>query len=201
MRWTWLAPFAFALFCSSPTPATAGDVQRSVAARVAIATAKYWRPHYDRPDAWSAQLWAESRHRVDATSPVGACGIAQFMPATWAEQLRRAGLPATTSCRDLVAIEIGAFYMAQLRAYFPIAHDEEERQRMMRAAYNAGPGNIVKARRRCDAQTWFATKACLPDVTGRHALETIQYVARIDACIAKNANRRVEPLRARQDAC
>ena len=40
-----------------------------------------------------------------------------------------------------------------------------------------------------------------PDVTGRHALETIQYVARIDACIAKNANRRIEPLRTRQDAC
>lgn len=182
-------------------PAQSADPERSLAIRAAAATAKFWRPHYDRPDAWLAQLWAESRHRTDATSPVGACGIAQFMPATWLEVGRQYGLAPGTSCRDLVAVEVGAFYMRRLRGSFPIAANEEERQRMTRAAYNAGPGHIVKARRLCDAETWMETAECLPRITGRHAEETRGYVARIDQLIACKGKFTLSRKRARQERC
>ena len=54
------------------------------------------------PDLLKAQLWQESRFRVDAVSPVGAQGVAQFMPATWQEQTAKlgiAGSPLMLSCR------------------------------------------------------------------------------------------------------
>lgn len=198
------AALALLLLLALPAGAAAADADTGVRVRAALATAKYWRPWYDRPDAWLSQLWAESRFNSDAVSPVGACGIAQFMPATRREVLRLMGLPAEIPCTSLAMIDAGAFYMARLRKHFPIAADEEERQRMMRAAYNAGPGWIIKARRYCDADTWGATAPCLERFTGRHAAETKNYVAAIEKTIrdcAETAKRTLRPKRARRSAC
>ena len=46
----------------------------------------------------AAQLAQESRWNPDATSPAGAQGIAQFMPATWATTAR-VGTPSTLRTR------------------------------------------------------------------------------------------------------
>jgi soluble lytic murein transglycosylase-like protein len=47
------------------------------------------------------------------------------------------------------------------------------------ASYNAGPGCIQKASALAGSRSWPAVAAKLPAVTGKHAEETVRYVARI----------------------
>lgn len=127
---------------------------------------------------WKAQLLAESGLNPDAVSPVGARGLAQFMPATWRDMARALDLGAVSPHDAGAAIQAGAYYMRRLRATWRGA--VEERQRLGQAAYNAGGGNIRRAWRLCgEPATWAETAPCLPDVTGRHSAETIGYVSRI----------------------
>src|SRR5690606_20537269 len=69
------------------SPAEAADSQVSTANEynelIRLAAQKYL-PGYDWR-LYKAQLWQESKLNPYATSPAGAKGIAQFMPATWAE--------------------------------------------------------------------------------------------------------------------
>ncbi|WP_229678085.1 transglycosylase SLT domain-containing protein, partial [Caldovatus sediminis] len=74
-----------------------------------------WWPDYPDWVAWKAQLYQESRLRPDAVSPVGAAGLAQFMPRTWADIVRELRLPPGASPHQDVAIHAGAYYMAKLR--------------------------------------------------------------------------------------
>jgi len=76
------------------------------------------------------QLWQESRFKKNAESPVGAKGIAQFMPATAA----RFGV----NVNDLASsIEGWAKYMSLL-------YKEFGSYKLALAAYNAGEGNVRK---------------------------------------------------------
>lgn len=133
---------------------------------------------------WKAQLAAESRLNPNVRSPVGAEGIAQFMPATWREILPAIGLDPKVVPRTeaSVAIEAGAFYMARLWRQWTgwsgtrgqHAYDHAV------AGYNAGSGHILKAWRACGRPApWDATVRCLPQITGRHSEETRTYVIRI----------------------
>jgi len=103
------------------------------------------------------------------------------MPGTWRDTLRAMKLPASVSPHEAdIAIEAGAYYMATLRRAWKSPRQEEERQRLAQASYNAGLGNILAAQRRCQgARDWMQIAPCLPAVTGRHAKETITYVDRI----------------------
>lgn len=144
------------------------------------AVLRYW-PDYPKPAAWKAQLYQESRLDPSATSPVGAMGIAQFMPATWREVLPQLQIGQASAYEVRPAIDGGALYMAQLRR-FPDWRGwaDPRRHEMSQASYNAGPGNVRKALRLCpSAITWAGVATCLPAVTGRHAQETITYVSRI----------------------
>lgn len=175
------------LALAAPAAAEIGALdpyERRFDLRIVAATARHWRPHYNRPDAWKAQLIAESGLNPAAVSPVGARGLAQFIPATWSSEIARLGLPRTLSPHDAEAIDVGAAYMRRIRDLFiPYFADEEERQRHARAGYNSGPGNTLKAVRRCDSRHWQDTTICYPGVTGRHADETIGYVSRIETII------------------
>lgn len=145
------------------------------------AVLRYW-PDYPKPLAWKAQLYQESKLQPDATSPVGAQGIAQIMPGTWREILPQLQIGAASAYDIKPAIDGGALYMAQQRR-FPDWRNwpDPERHKMAQAAYNAGAGNIRKALRLCaGALTWASVSPCLPTVTGRHAAETQTYVARIE---------------------
>jgi membrane-bound lytic murein transglycosylase F len=133
--------------------------------------------------AWKAQLIAESNLRADAVSPVGAMGIAQIMPGTWADLQRQMGLPlGSTPFQAEVAIEAGAFYMAKRRADWRAPRPLLDRQQLAQASYNAGHGNLLAAQRACGGRPLYREIiVCLPQVTGAHSRETIQYVDRIQA--------------------
>ncbi|MHA7284591.1 transglycosylase SLT domain-containing protein [Arthrobacter sp. TMS2-4] len=87
----------------------------------------------------AAQLNQESGWNENATSPVGAQGVAQFMPATWASY-GNGGDPF--SAQD--AIPAYGRYMAALKQQVqPIAGDDPDLLvQLTLAAYNAGPGAV-----------------------------------------------------------
>lgn len=84
------------------------------------------------PALLEAVVWQESRWNERAVSPVGARGLAQLMPGTAAQMGINAGDPAAN-------LEGGARYLRlQLDAF-------EGNVEKALAAYNAGPGRVVKA--------------------------------------------------------
>jgi hypothetical protein len=94
-------------------------------------------------------IWQESRFRSDVVSPVGARGIAQFMPGTAAERGLKnpfdpfQALPASAAfLRDLVE-QFGNFGLAA-------------------AAYNGGPGRVSR---------WLAGKGGLPKETRDYVVQ------------------------------
>ena len=161
-------------------PAQAGVLTSSkydAEIRRAVAT---WWPAYPFPAAWKAQLYQESRLDPAAVSPVGAAGLAQFMPGTWAMVARELRLPAGVSPHRDVAIEVGAYYMAKLRGQWSAPRPAEDRHRLAQASYNAGLGHLLAAQRLCHGPPGYEDiVACLPQVTGRHSAETIGYVKAI----------------------
>lgn len=125
---------------------------------------------------WKAQCFQESRLDPNARSPVGALGLAQFMPATAMQYGlvdRRLAEPS---------IHAGAKMMRDLMRFWKAPRTPESRRRLAQASYNAGAGNLVKAQRRCGGPNEYAPIiACLPRVTGdRNARETAGYAPRIE---------------------
>ena len=90
------------------------------------------------PDVIAAQIEQESGWDENAESPVGARGIAQFMPETWEEYGDGGDI---TDPDD--AIPAQGRYMGELREMMEDhADDEDELLDMSLAAYNAGPGAL-----------------------------------------------------------
>lgn len=138
---------------------------------------KYWG---DLPDWrwWKAQLYQESALDTMAVSGVGAAGLCQAMPGTFADWAKQLHWGDANPHVAKFCIQGGAYYMAQLRR-FPDWRDwpAMERQRMAQAGYNAGAGNVRKARVLCQSFTWDATAPCFPAVTGTaNAKQTTDYV-------------------------
>lgn len=142
------------------------------------AAAKWW-PAGPSWKAWKAQLYQESRLDPAAVSPVGAAGLAQFMPGTWGEVRRELRFGALSPNHE-IAIEAGAYYMAKLSRAWSAPRPALDRHRLAQASYNAGTGNLLKAQARCGGPPLYADiVACLPAVTGEHSRETLTYVERI----------------------
>lgn len=141
---------------------------------------RYWP---DRPAwrEWKGQLWQESRLDPNAVSPVGARGLAQFMPATWDDITRQIGLGSADRRDAKAAITAGAYYMARLRQAWKSPRPDDDRQQLAQASYNAGTGSLIRAQQRCGNPALYAEiVVCLPQVTGaEHARETTTYVQRI----------------------
>ena len=139
---------------------------------------KYGARYDFDPLMLAAQGYQESKLRQDARSPVGAIGVMQVMPAT-GEEL---GVGDITQLEP--NIHAGAKYMDRLMTrYFPGAHfTEQERTLFAFASYNAGPGNIAKARtaaakRGLDPDKWFDNVEIV--VARRIGMETTTYVRNI----------------------
>jgi len=164
-----------------PSPAWSGPFFTDRYDAEIASAVKHWWP--DRPlwKEWKAQLYQESKLDPDAVSPVGARGLAQFMPATWDDITRQVGLGGADRRDARAAIEAGAYYMAQLRHAWRSPRPEQDRQELAQASYNAGTGSLIRAQARCGNPALYAEiVACLPQVTGpQFSKETTTYVARI----------------------
>jgi len=125
-----------------------------------------------------AQIWQESRFNPLAVSPTGPVGLGQFTKATWDDF--RPGRDR----RDVFYMA-GAMveYMERLLRWGSdrgaVAADVP---RFALAAYNAGPGNIVKcqewaSKEGADPMQWGNVRASFPPVLGPlKAVETAGYV-------------------------
>ncbi len=143
-----------------------------------------WRrylPQYHWGVGWG-QIAQESTFNPDAQSPVGASGLAQFMPLTWRDMKRAGVVPYGASPRDARhAIQAQAFYMWKLTRTWSSRRTDGDRIRLALASYNAGAGNLIKAQRLCDMRVeYLSIVKCLPLVTGHNARETMDYIPRIE---------------------
>ena len=137
------------------------------------------------PWQWfKAQALAESELDPTAKSPVGAFGVMQLMPPTSADMAAKLGINNTPEIPH-VNIRMGLAYDRQC---WDIWKKESgiERIRFMFGSYNAGPGHIVTAQQQAAdsglaADRWQSIVAMLPDVTGRNATETINYVNKVES--------------------
>ena len=159
--------------CSHPTVPGRFDIQIEAAVR------RYW-PEHSRPFKcwWKAQLWAESRLDPGAASHVGAQGLAQIMPATFAETAGRLGVacsPYDAAC----SIKVGTAYAAQMLRMFSSPRPELDRLCWEAVSYNAGAGNALKAQRIGKTENCDEALAVWHEVTGEHAIETRGYIKRI----------------------
>ncbi len=132
---------------------------------------------------WKSQLKQESRLDPLATSPVGAAGLAQIMPATFKDLARTLRFPDTASPFDAgYAIEAGSYYDAKLRYQWRRNRPILEAHALAMASYNAGLGQILKAQALChQASLWRDIQPCLALVTGAaNSQQTTTYVIRVN---------------------
>ena len=88
----------------------------------------------------AAQLDVESRWDPEAESPVGAQGLAQFMPETW--ELYGEGEATDPEA----SIRAQGYYLRDLREMVAELDpaDEQEETDLVLAAYNAGPTVVLE---------------------------------------------------------
>ena len=147
-------------------------------------TKRYFGPGFD----WryfKAQGMAESELNPNAKSWVGARGIMQLMPTTFAEiYARRPGEHAIDDPEWNIAA--GIMHDRYLWSLWSKDVDERERPSFMFGSYNAGEGTIGRARgvaqaAQLDHRRWSSIEQVAPNVQRWRYRETIGYVHRIDA--------------------
>lgn len=134
---------------------------------------------------FKAQGLAESGLDPQARSPVGARGVMQLMPGTYAI-IKKARSEQFGSIEDPEwNIAAGILYNRDLWHIWASNPDETERLRFMFGSYNAGPGTIKRATRvaktrQLDDRTWRSVEAVAPAVQRWRYRETLPYVRKIE---------------------
>jgi soluble lytic murein transglycosylase-like protein len=124
----------------------------------------------------SAQIYTESRFRRRARSYRGALGLMQIMPGTaqWLEGKAKTETPELGGASQMLLdpemnIHLGCYYDAMLFSRIRDAESSHDRRKMMFAAYNAGPGNLSRARRKSNAAaSWEGVERHLPAETRKY---------------------------------
>ena len=175
---------------ASPVQAQRPPLERRMAARAAsrydATFRRYSKRFFSAAFDWhwfKAQGMAESNLDSTATSWVGARGIMQLMPATYAEI--RSRQPAFGPIDDPEwNIAAGIYYNRQLWRRWTPRIPDEARLPFVFGSYNAGEGTIARAAataRRADAEvpTWDAIEQVAPRVPRWRYRETLGYVRKI----------------------
>lgn len=132
---------------------------------------------------FKAQGMAESNLDSAARSYVGARGIMQLMPSTFAEiQSRRTEFESIDHVEWNIAA--GILHDRYLWQRWKDLGVDDERRRFMFGSYNAGEGPILRARgmarqRELDAHTWSSIERVAPEVRRWRYRETLGYVRKI----------------------
>ena len=142
----------------------------------------YAARYFGNDVAWPwflAQATAESGLNPGAVSPAGARGLMQIMPDT-ARMMSRKLQMKVDPFDPGTSILFGIRYDRYLWDMFK-KEQGPERLRFVLGAYNAGPGNIIKAQRKADrSDNWASICRVLHLVTGAaNAGQTINYVEKI----------------------
>ncbi len=179
---------ALALICAQPLAA-----QRKSAAdnqdRYDDVFRKYSKRFFGVGFDWhyfKAQGLAESGLDPTAKSPVGARGVMQLMPGTYA-MIKKARSEQFGNIEDPEwNIAAGILYSRDLWHIWDDNPDEQERLRFMFGSYNAGPGTIRRATRvartrQLDDRTWKSVETVAPSVQRWRYKETLPYVRKIEA--------------------
>lgn len=133
---------------------------------------------------FKAQAVAESNLNPKAKSHVGAKGIMQIMPRTYNEIRAKNKYISGTATEPRWNIAAGIWYNKQQFEFWQKGRVLEERLKFMYGSYNAGRGNLLKAQRKAldaglNPRVWESMYVALPQVTGKHSKETLNYVEKI----------------------
>src|ERR687895_833149 len=132
---------------------------------------------------FKAQGMAESNLDSAVRSYVGARGIMQLMPSTFAQiQSRRTEFESIDHVEWNIAA--GILHDRYLWTRWKELGIDDERRRFMFGSYNAGEGPILRARgmarqRQLDAHAWASIEQVAPEVRRWRYRETLGYVRKI----------------------
>ncbi len=149
---------------------------------------KYTKRYFGIGFDWTmfkAQGMAESGLTASAKSAVGARGVMQLMPSTFAQI--QSARPEFESIDDPEwNIAAGIMHDRYLWKLYETDLTDDERMRFMFASYNAGEGTINRARAVADASRldrthWSSVEQVAPQVLHWRYQETLGYVRKIEA--------------------
>ena len=134
---------------------------------------------------FKAQAVAESHLDPEARSAVGAAGIMQIMPRTYAEIKRKNPAIKGSRSQPRWNIAAGIYYDRTLWNVWKAERPFRDRLRFMFGSYNTGKGNILKAQKVAanlglNPNLWLSIQSSLPEVTEKRSKETLGYVEKIE---------------------
>jgi membrane-bound lytic murein transglycosylase F len=143
---------------------------------------RYFGPGYDWK-LFKAQSMAESSLSPDAISPVGARGLMQLMPSTFAD-VQSANPEFENIDNPVWNIAAGIYYDRQIYKAWKEIDVGDEKFRFTFGSYNAGRGTILKAQGKArekslDHRTWDNISIVAPEVPKWRHKETLGYVEKI----------------------
>ena len=168
--------------------AATGQTQMDNQDRYDDAFRKYSKRFFGPGFDWhyfKAQGLAESGLDPKARSPVGARGVMQLMPGTYA-LIKKARSEQFGAIEDPEwNIAAGILFDRDLWNAWKPHTEDEERLRFMFGSYNAGEGTIRRARsvaraKQLDDRSWKSIEEVAPNVQRWRYRETLPYVRKIE---------------------
>jgi len=120
---------------------------------------------------------------------VGARGIMQLMPSTFKE-IHSKNPEIISLDKPEWNIAAGIYYDRQLWRQWTEQQGEQDRERFMLGAYNAGRGTLLRAQdvarlKALDQKSWPNIETIAPEVARWRHEETLAYVRKIEANMAR----------------
>lgn len=183
-----LALTALLLVCGTISVASAQPVTDRYDNTFRKYSRRFFGPGFDWR-IFKAQAMAESNLSMTAKSWCGARGIMQLMPSTF-QEIRSRHPEMKTINHPEWNIAAGIYYDSQLWTQWEADAEEPDRHRFMLGSYNAGRRTLMRAQDvACSRQLvpgiWPSIQTVAPDVPAWRHQETLSYIERIEAGLAR----------------